>query len=187
MRYSPRRRDARARAPDGPLLDLLPQRVVAQFCDFSEIEWDRVPAARRRSILTKHLCSYSPGTLSPCQRALILLGRWLESNGFSDLRVSWECSGGLLSWFVQDDAACGGSHTAAVVSDDDVETKLAPRLLHPRAVMTTSMTFAVHRGASLGGTRPRNAETQGANGKDTRGVLAGPQRGRPAKFLPLAH
>ena len=89
----------------GLLLDLLPQRVVAQVCDFSEIEWDRVPVARRRSILTKHLCSYSPGTLSSCRRALTRLGRWLESNGFSDLRVSWECSGGLLSWFVQDEQA----------------------------------------------------------------------------------
>ena len=48
---------------------------------------------------------------------------------------------------VDADAACGGSHTAAVVSDDDVETKLAPRLLHPRAVMTTSKTLAMHRGA----------------------------------------
>lgn len=87
----------------GLLLALLPPRVIAQVCDFSETEWDRVPAGRRRSILTKNLCSYSAGTLSSCRRALTRLNRWLESNGFSDLCVTWDCSGGILSWFVQDE------------------------------------------------------------------------------------
>lgn len=85
------------------LLALLPPRVVAQICDFSEHEWDRVPLERRRSILIKHLCSYSPGTLSSCRRALTRLSRWLESNGFSDQIVTWDCSGGILCWFVQDE------------------------------------------------------------------------------------
>jgi hypothetical protein len=85
------------------LLALLPPRVVAQVCDFSEHEWDRVPLERRRSILTKHLCSYSPGTLSSCRRTLTRLGRWLESNGFSEQIVTWDCSGGILCWFVQDE------------------------------------------------------------------------------------
>jgi hypothetical protein len=85
------------------LLALLPPRVVAQVCDFSEHEWDRVPLERRRSILTKHLCSYSPGTLSSCRRALTRLSRWLESNGFSEQIVTWDCSGGILCWFVQDE------------------------------------------------------------------------------------
>ena len=85
------------------LLALLPPDVVARVCEFKGDEWDKVPLDRRQAILSRHLGSYSAGTLSSCRRALTRLGRWLETNGFSKQRVLWECSGGLLSWFVQDE------------------------------------------------------------------------------------
>jgi hypothetical protein len=34
---------------------------------------------------------------------LTRLSRGLESNGFSGQIVTWDCSGGILSWFVQDE------------------------------------------------------------------------------------
>ena len=85
------------------LLALLPSGVIARVCEFKDDEWDKVPLDRRQAILSRHLGSYSAGTLSSCRRALTRLGRWLETNGFSKQRVLWECSGGLLSWFVQDE------------------------------------------------------------------------------------
>ena len=81
----------------------LPSGVIAQVCEFKDDEWDKVPLDRRQAILSRHLGSYSAGTLSSCRHALTRLGRWLETNGFSKQRVTWECSGGLLSWFVQDE------------------------------------------------------------------------------------
>jgi len=108
------------------LLTVVPTSALAEACCFTDAaEWARVPEKRRRSILTRHLGSYSAGALDNSRRALIRLGRWLESNGFADLRITWKCSGGILAWFVQDEQECSRSKSGGLTVPNSLRNGLA--------------------------------------------------------------
>ena len=82
-------------------LDVLPHSAQWLCVDVTEGEWTRYPLMRQRQLLTKHLCSFSSGSLSGSRRAILRLRDWLDIEGllgecYSTL-TGYSCSGGTLS------------------------------------------------------------------------------------------
>ena len=105
---------------------VVPESALAAACCFADVdEWLRVPEARRRSTLARHLGSYSAGAINGSRLALLRLGRWLEANGFPEQRAAWRCSGGLLACFVQDEQECSRSKTGGLSVPNSLRNGLA--------------------------------------------------------------
>jgi hypothetical protein len=108
------------------LLAVVPASALAAACCFADAnEWARVPEARRRSILVRHLGSFSAGAINNSRLALLRLGRWLDANDFPEQRAGWRCSGGILAWFVQDEQACSRSKTGGLSVPNSLRNGLA--------------------------------------------------------------
>ena len=105
---------------------VVPESALAAACCFADVdEWLRVPEARRRSTLARHLGSYSAGAINGSRLALLRLGRWLDANGFPEQRAAWRCSGGLLACFVQDEQECSRSKTGGLSVPNSLRNGLA--------------------------------------------------------------
>ena len=107
------------------LLGLVHPAYLAAACGFSAGEWPRVPESRRASLALAHLGSFSAGSLRGCRLALTRLVAWLEVNHFPEAAACITAppsgdsvSGGLLSWWVQDerDASVSSRGGASVPS-----------------------------------------------------------------------
>ena len=84
------------------LLSSLPAYVEWHMLRFREVEWARVPMARKEQLRYAHLTSFSAGSLAGCRRALSRLSDWLERNDLSGPCSGYCVSAGLLAWFVTD-------------------------------------------------------------------------------------
>ena len=82
-------------------LDVLPLSAQWLCVDVTEGEWLRYPYLRQRQLLTKHLCSFSSGSLSGSRRAICRLRDWLDLEGLLgecySAATGFSCSGGSLS------------------------------------------------------------------------------------------
>ena len=78
-------------------------------------EWSKYPLSRRRELLTRHLCSYSAGSLASCRRALLRLGKWLVLNDLEAECAGFTCSGATLSWFGLDEQRVSRSGGRTVI------------------------------------------------------------------------
>ena len=82
-------------------LKVLPPSAQWLCVDVTEGEWLRYPYLRQRQLLTKHLCSFSSGSLSGSRRAICRLRDWLDLEGLLSKCYSsstgFSCSGGSLS------------------------------------------------------------------------------------------
>ena len=82
-------------------LDVLPPSAQWLCVDVTEGEWARYPYLRQRQLLTKHLCSFSSGSMSSSRRAICRLRDWLELEGLLgecySVTTGYSCSGGTLS------------------------------------------------------------------------------------------
>ena len=95
------------------LLSVVPVKYHALCVGATEREWAKYPLERRTELLTRHLCSFSAGSLAGCRRALLRLHRWLLVNNLSDVCEDYNCSGATLSWFGIDEqkVSRGGGRT----------------------------------------------------------------------------
>mmetsp|Transcript_18064 Transcript_18064/g.38799 ORF Transcript_18064/g.38799 Transcript_18064/m.38799 type:complete len:101 (-) Transcript_18064:784-1086(-) len=83
----------------GALLSVVPVKYHAICVGATEREWAKYPLERRTELLTRHLCSFSAGSLAGYRRALLRLGKWLLVNDLVDECADYQCSGATLSWF----------------------------------------------------------------------------------------
>jgi hypothetical protein len=95
------------------LLAVVPVRYHAECVGATEREWAKYPLARRSELLTRHLCSFSAGSLAGCRRALLRLSKWLLVNDLGEECAGYQCSGATLSCFGIDEQSVsrGGGRT----------------------------------------------------------------------------
>ena len=95
------------------LLSVVPVKYHAICVGATEREWAKYPLERRTELLTRHLCSFSAGSLAACRRALLRLGKWLLVNDLAEECEGYQCSAATLSWFGIDEqkVSRGGGRT----------------------------------------------------------------------------
>jgi hypothetical protein len=97
------------------LLAIVPAECHAVCVGARAREWSKYPLSRRRELLTRHLCSYSAGSLASCRRALLRLGKWLVLNDLEAECAGFTCSGATLSWFGLDEQRVSRSGGRTVI------------------------------------------------------------------------
>ena len=97
------------------LLSVVPVKYHALCVGAAEREWAKYPLERRTELLTRHLCSFSAGSLAGCRRALLRLSKWLLVNDLADACAEYQCSAATLSWFGIDEQKVSRSSGRTVI------------------------------------------------------------------------